>query len=61
MVRSQRLACLWTNLIATSSFIWFLATAAALKSSGKPGRVRLLETPAEEGGCFKGMLVGKGG
>lgn len=48
------------NLIATASLAGFIATVAALKTSGKPGRVRLLGTPAEEGGCGKGMLVGKG-
>ncbi|KAL2877144.1 hypothetical protein SGCOL_007537 [Colletotrichum sp. CLE4] len=48
------------NLIATASLAGFLATVAALKASGKPGRVRLLGTPAEEGGCGKGMLVSKG-
>lgn len=48
------------NLIATGSFAGFIAAAAALRSSGKPGRVRLLGTPAEEGGCGKGMLIAKG-
>ncbi|KAF4854329.1 Peptidase M20 domain-containing protein 2 [Colletotrichum siamense] len=48
------------NLIATASLAGFIATVAALKTSGKPGRVKLLGTPAEEGGCGKGMLVGKG-
>ncbi|KAI3551224.1 amidohydrolase [Colletotrichum filicis] len=48
------------NLIATASLAGFIATVAALKASGKPGRVRFLGTPAEEGGCGKGMLVGKG-
>lgn len=48
------------NLIATGSIAGFLATAAALKSSGLPGRVRLLGTPAEEGGGGKALLVGKG-
>ncbi|KAK2738467.1 amidohydrolase [Colletotrichum kahawae] len=48
------------NLIATASLVGFIATVAALKASGNPGRVRLLGTPAEEGGCGKGMLVGKG-
>lgn len=48
------------NLIATASFAGFLAAAAALETSGKPDRVRLLGTPAEEGGCGKGMLIAKG-
>ncbi|KAH8895631.1 hypothetical protein GQ53DRAFT_640464 [Thozetella sp. PMI_491] len=37
------------NLIATSSFAAFLATAEALAATKTPGRVRLLGTPAEEG------------
>lgn len=43
------------NLIATTSLGAFLAIVDALKSSGKPGRVRLLGTPAEEaiGGKIK--------
>ncbi|KAF5501265.1 Peptidase M20 domain-containing protein 2 [Colletotrichum siamense] len=48
------------NLIATASLAGFIATVAALKTSNKPGRVKLLGTPAEEGGCGKGMLVRKG-
>lgn len=48
------------NLILTGSFAGFIAAAAALKHSGKPGRVRLLGTPAEEGGCGKGFLIKAG-
>ncbi|KAI3392723.1 hypothetical protein diail_5280 [Diaporthe ilicicola] len=45
------------NLIASSSLAAFLGTAAALRSSGSPGRVRLLGTPAEEGGGGKLKLI----
>jgi len=48
------------NLIASSSFAAFLGAAAALKASGKPGRVRLLGTPAEEGGGGKLPLIADG-
>jgi amidohydrolase len=48
------------NLIATSSLAGFLGVAAALKASGVPGRVRLLGTPAEEGGCGKQVLIDAG-
>ncbi|ETS79283.1 hypothetical protein PFICI_09136 [Pestalotiopsis fici W106-1] len=48
------------NLILTASVAGFLAAAAALKQSGKPGRVRILGTPAEEGGCGKGLLISRG-
>jgi len=48
------------NLIATSSFAGFIATVAALKYSGAKGRVRLLGTPAEEGGNGKGILIERG-
>ncbi|KAK4157566.1 p-aminobenzoyl-glutamate hydrolase subunit B [Chaetomidium leptoderma] len=48
------------NLIASSSFAAFLGLAAALKSSGQPGRVRLLGTPAEEGGGGKLQLIAAG-
>lgn len=48
------------NLIASSSFAAFLGAAAALKASGKPGRVRLLGTPAEEGGGGKLKLIAAG-
>jgi len=48
------------NLIATSAMGAFLAVADALKQSGKPGRVRLLGTPAEEdiGGKIKLIKAG---
>ncbi|KEZ43677.1 Podospora anserina S mat+ genomic DNA chromosome 2, supercontig 2 [Scedosporium apiospermum] len=48
------------NLIASSSFAAFLAVAAALKESKLPGRVRLLGTPAEEGGGGKLKLIEAG-
>ncbi|KAK4191300.1 putative aminoacylase 1-like protein [Podospora australis] len=48
------------NLIASSSFAAFLGVAAALKASGLPGRVRLLGTPAEEGGGGKLKLIDAG-
>ncbi|KXX77631.1 p-aminobenzoyl-glutamate hydrolase subunit B [Madurella mycetomatis] len=48
------------NLIASSSFASFLGVAAALKASGLPGRVRLLGTPAEEGGGGKLQLIQAG-
>ena len=48
------------NLIATSSIAAFLGAAAALKSSGNPGRLRLLGTPAEEGGGGKVKLIEAG-
>jgi amidohydrolase len=48
------------NLIATASFAGFLGAAAALKASGAPGRVRLLGTPAEEGGGGKVILIKNG-
>jgi amidohydrolase len=48
------------NLIATSSIATFLATAAALKEHGIPGRVRVLGTPAEEGGGGKAKLIDAG-
>ncbi|KAI3329876.1 hypothetical protein F4824DRAFT_516463 [Ustulina deusta] len=48
------------NLIATSSIAAFLATAEALKRSGRPGRVRLLGTPAEEAGGGKARLLDAG-
>ena len=48
------------NLIATSSLAAFLGVAAALKETGIPGRVRLLGTPAEEGGGGKVFLVKAG-
>lgn len=48
------------NLIASAAFAAFLGLAAALKKSGKPGRVRLLGTPAEEGGGGKLKLLAAG-
>ncbi|EGS17533.1 uncharacterized protein CTHT_0068640 [Thermochaetoides thermophila DSM 1495] len=48
------------NLIASSSLAAFLGVAAALKVSGLPGRVRLLGTPAEEGGGGKLKLIAAG-
>ncbi|RMZ79864.1 hypothetical protein DV737_g3267, partial [Chaetothyriales sp. CBS 132003] len=48
------------NLIATSSIAAFIATAEALRNSGSEGRVRLLGTPAEEGGGGKVRLIREG-
>ncbi|KAK4148309.1 p-aminobenzoyl-glutamate hydrolase subunit B [Dichotomopilus funicola] len=48
------------NLISSSSFAAFLGAVAALKASGQPGRVRLLGTPAEEGGGGKLKLIENG-
>ncbi|KAG8161027.1 hypothetical protein KVR01_009291 [Diaporthe batatas] len=48
------------NLIASSSLAAFLGTAAALRESKSPGRVRLLGTPAEEGGGGKLKLIAAG-
>jgi amidohydrolase len=48
------------NLIATSSIAAFIATAEALHQSGREGRVRLLGTPAEEGGGGKVRLIRAG-
>ncbi|KAL1900571.1 hypothetical protein Sste5346_002294 [Sporothrix stenoceras] len=48
------------NLIATASVTAFVAAARALKESGKPGRLRLLGTPAEEGGGGKIKLLEAG-
>lgn len=48
------------NLIASASFAAFLGLAAALKKTGSPGRVRLLGTPAEEGGGGKLKLLEAG-
>jgi amidohydrolase len=48
------------NLIASAAFASFLGVAAALKRSGRPGRVRLLGTPAEEGGGGKLKLLAAG-
>jgi amidohydrolase len=48
------------NLIATSSIATFLATAAVLKDHNIPGRIRILGTPAEEGGGGKAKLIDAG-
>src|SRR3569833_1602486 len=48
------------NLIASAGLAAFLGVAAALKESGRPGRVRLLGTPAEEGGGGKLLLIKAG-
>lgn len=48
------------NLIATSSIAAFIATAEALRDTGREGRVRLLGTPAEEGGGGKVRLIRAG-
>ncbi|KAE8383161.1 hypothetical protein BDV26DRAFT_304048 [Aspergillus bertholletiae] len=48
------------NLIATSSLAAFLATAEAIAANGIEGRVRLLGTPAEEGGGGKINLIKAG-
>ncbi|KAK3936643.1 p-aminobenzoyl-glutamate hydrolase subunit B [Diplogelasinospora grovesii] len=48
------------NLIASASFASFLGVAAALRASGLPGRVRLLGTPAEEGGGGKLKMIESG-
>lgn len=48
------------NLIATSAIAAFLGAASAIKQSGAAGRVRLLGTPAEEGGGGKIKLIDAG-
>ncbi|TGO68938.1 hypothetical protein BOTNAR_0017g00010 [Botryotinia narcissicola] len=48
------------NLIATASIASFLGLAAAIKENNIPGRVRLLGTPAEEGGGGKLKLIDAG-
>lgn len=48
------------NLIASAGFAAFLGAAAALQQSGREGRVRLLGTPAEEGGGGKLKLIEAG-
>ncbi|KAI1375793.1 hypothetical protein F4677DRAFT_101174 [Hypoxylon crocopeplum] len=48
------------NLIATSSIAAFLGAAEALKQSGAVGRLRILGTPAEEGGGGKAKLIDAG-
>lgn len=48
------------NLIMISSIAAFLGAASALQPQGIPGRIRLLGTPAEEGGGGKVKLVEAG-
>lgn len=48
------------NLIATSSLAAFIGTARVLAAVGGPGRVRILGTPAEEGGGGKIDLIEAG-
>lgn len=48
------------NLIATSSIATFIAAAEALKAHGIAGRLRILGTPAEEGGGGKAKLIDAG-
>lgn len=48
------------NLIATSSIATFLAAAEAIKAHGIEGKVRILGTPAEEGGGGKAKLIEAG-
>jgi amidohydrolase len=48
------------NLIAISAIAAFMGVAAAINSSGIAARVRLLGTPAEEGGGGKIKLIDAG-
>ncbi|UNI13697.1 hypothetical protein JDV02_000418 [Purpureocillium takamizusanense] len=48
------------NLIATSSMAAFLGAAHAMATLGVPGRLRILGTPAEEGGGGKAVLIDNG-
>ncbi|KAF4984358.1 hypothetical protein FDECE_17107 [Fusarium decemcellulare] len=48
------------NLIATSSVAAFLGAARALVELKTPGRLRILGTPAEEGGGGKSRLIDAG-
>ncbi|UKZ75129.1 hypothetical protein TrVFT333_002801 [Trichoderma virens FT-333] len=48
------------NLIATSSIAAFLGAAHAISKLGVPGRLRILGTPAEEGGGGKAKLIDAG-
>jgi amidohydrolase len=48
------------NLIATSSVAAFVGLAVAVQKLGIPGRVRILGTPAEEGGGGKVKLLEAG-
>ena len=47
-------------MIASASFAAFIGAADALRRSSIPGRVRLLGTPAEEGGGGKIHLINNG-
>lgn len=48
------------NLIAINGLVGFLGLSAALKATDTPGIVRLLGTPAEEGGAGKSKLLAAG-
>lgn len=48
------------NLIATSSIATFIAAAEAMKTHNISGRLRILGTPAEEGGGGKAKLIDAG-
>lgn len=48
------------NLIATSSIATFIAAAEAMKKYNIEGRLRILGTPAEEGGGGKAKLIDAG-
>lgn len=48
------------NLIATASIATFIAAANAMKKHDIQGRLRLLGTPAEEGGGGKAKLIDAG-
>ena len=48
------------NLIATSSIATFIAAAEAMKKRNIEGRLRILGTPAEEGGGGKAKLIDAG-
>ncbi|KAM0249489.1 hypothetical protein ACHAQJ_009037 [Trichoderma viride] len=48
------------NLIATSSLAAFLGAAHAISKLGIQGRLRILGTPAEEGGGGKAKLINAG-
>lgn len=48
------------NLIATSSLAAFIGAAQALQELNLPGRLRILGTPAEEGGGGKVQLIRAG-
>ncbi|KAF3033775.1 hypothetical protein E8E11_001120 [Didymella keratinophila] len=48
------------NLIATSSIATFIAAAEAMKKHNIEGRLRILGTPAEEGGGGKAKLIDAG-